>query len=371
MDKISKGNTFEFVAKFRTGNNITNIQTVLWQGISIMAYGYNAIGIIISNTTETQGKISYLYSYDSNNQVFTGSYTLQPNTDYWVKIEFTGNNVLHYYSINGKDFILEGQRTTSTKLKTSTYPSLIGAATNDPTHTIIRPFNGQIDLNGCYLKVDDEMVWEGTKEIANYYINDNGKYFFDIKDKAVFDAIYNEEGVAWYYGVDEVNDRILLPRIKDCENIPVYIVVGNTSEVEHLTTTVPEGEIIEQVYKNKDDIANKADIDLLNTTPALGFYQNTFEALCPDLTKGISKPSSGFTADEDGWLYCDSVDKGFNNYVIFNGKIVFWANIGNTGLYPLHIANMLPITKGTVVTTNIGQDGTLGLTFYPIRGSVA
>lgn len=44
------------------------------------------------------------------------------------------------------------------------------------------------------------------------YVNANGHQFYDIADKSAVDAWFDTYGVAWYYGVDEENERIFLPR---------------------------------------------------------------------------------------------------------------------------------------------------------------
>lgn len=52
--------------------------------------------------------------------------------------------------------------------------------------------------------------------LGNYtitmYVNANGHKFYNIADKAVVDAFYNSTGIADFYGVDEENERIFLPR---------------------------------------------------------------------------------------------------------------------------------------------------------------
>lgn len=45
-------------------------------------------------------------------------------------------------------------------------------------------------------------------------VHSNGHKFFDITDKASIDRVYNSNGMAWYYGIDTENERILLPRDK-------------------------------------------------------------------------------------------------------------------------------------------------------------
>ena len=46
------------------------------------------------------------------------------------------------------------------------------------------------------------------------FVNDNGHQFFNIADKSIVDTFYNTFGIADFYGVDEENRRIFLPRNK-------------------------------------------------------------------------------------------------------------------------------------------------------------
>lgn len=40
----------------------------------------------------------------------------------------------------------------------------------------------------------------------------NGHTYFDIDDKSIIDTYFATYGVAWYYGIDETNERIFMPR---------------------------------------------------------------------------------------------------------------------------------------------------------------
>lgn len=183
------------------------------------------------------------------------------------------------------------------------------------------------------------------------YINANGLQFYDIADKAAVDEWFNTYGVAYFYGIDEENERVFMPRkklyygtnstasvacrgngmsigvtngstnfglsgaglyvfgktgsygqnagaaasgnnfangnginialssdptksgivgeadtssiLKEDETSYLYFVVGNTTEITHVTTTIPDSEILSQVNQNTTDILNK--VDLTNT----------------------------------------------------------------------------------------------------------
>jgi len=48
--------------------------------------------------------------------------------------------------------------------------------------------------------------------VITIYMNKNGHQFYDISDKDIVDEFYNQNGVAWFYGVDVLEQRIFLPR---------------------------------------------------------------------------------------------------------------------------------------------------------------
>lgn len=51
----------------------------------------------------------------------------------------------------------------------------------------------------------------GNSTITTYN-NANGHIYYNIADKSVVDTYFNTYGVAWFYGVDTTNERILMPR---------------------------------------------------------------------------------------------------------------------------------------------------------------
>ena len=60
------------------------------------------------------------------------------------------------------------------------------------------------------------------------YNNANGLKFYNIADKGVIDTFFNSTGVADFYGVDEANERIFLPR-----NNKFWQFTTNTNEVNN------------------------------------------------------------------------------------------------------------------------------------------
>ena len=51
-----------------------------------------------------------------------------------------------------------------------------------------------------------------TVNAVTLKVHDNGHKFYDIANKEAIDSSFNALGMAWYYGIDEENERIFLPR---------------------------------------------------------------------------------------------------------------------------------------------------------------
>ena len=60
------------------------------------------------------------------------------------------------------------------------------------------------------------------------FVNSNGHQFYNIVDKSIVDTFYNSNGIADFYGIDEENERVFLPRNKwfaiknPPSTVPVY-----------------------------------------------------------------------------------------------------------------------------------------------------
>lgn len=85
----------------------------------------------------------------------------------------------------------------------------------------------------------------GSKTVT-LYINSDGRQYYDITDKASIDAFYEATGIAWFYGIDEANERIFLPRNDyyfingSSDNVGKYIEEGLPSITHTHTGTTSE-----------------------------------------------------------------------------------------------------------------------------------
>lgn len=142
--------SYEIVFKFNS-NNISDKQIILQIGnVSIVS---GLLDIEIYNS-----KLYFEFDSESVQRCYIeGITTLLSNTDYWVKVAYDGISEYNlYYSTDGSTWNIEGI-TTSNYYLGSTQNSYIGIDQSLTTGY----FNGSIDLNECYIKIDNNYFWQG------------------------------------------------------------------------------------------------------------------------------------------------------------------------------------------------------------------
>lgn len=111
------------------------------------------------------GNAKFLIDISSNGSSWdisdtTGSYTILPNTDYWIRYGWTGTVYYLDYSLNGEDFVRDIEVMSSVAAYKSSYYMGIG---NDMwSNSSQAPFLGIIDLSETYIKINDEIWWQGA-----------------------------------------------------------------------------------------------------------------------------------------------------------------------------------------------------------------
>lgn len=70
--------------------------------------------------------------------------------------------------------------------------------------------------NKCLEEKNNATATEATlaDSALTMFVNSNGHQFYNISDKSIVDGFYNTFGIADFYGVDEENERVFLPRNK-------------------------------------------------------------------------------------------------------------------------------------------------------------
>lgn len=153
------GNNWEIVLKVKTGASFSGNDTILcrtknsYYGLRIQresSSGHIYVGIS-TNGTSTSGNI-------------TGTTVLQINTTYWIKVTYNGSNQYALLlSTDGVNYASEGSANISGSIyNDTTNPTYLGV------HTIStdRIWNGTIDLNECYIKINGALWWRGVDNIT-------------------------------------------------------------------------------------------------------------------------------------------------------------------------------------------------------------
>ena len=202
--------SWEMVFKVKTGSDITTNNDI--------ASGYDYAFVIRINS----GKLRLYLSTDGTSwnlaSAISGTYALSTNTEYYVKLEFTGTNYILSISTNGIEYT-QDINVAGTGLITPGIMTIGCRATTSGTSV---PFLGSIDLNESYININGERWWNGGLA----YKNPNGHLFYDITQKDIVDDLFEQTGMAWFYGIDTKNERIFLPRNNYFEQ-----VTGDVSEV--------------------------------------------------------------------------------------------------------------------------------------------
>ena len=148
-----ENNTWEFQIKFlRTTSGDSQERLFAlggvqeYRGVTLRPY-YNA-----SNGFISSGNNGWDISAGTQ-----GNYNLELNTVYYCKVQFTGSAYICYFSTDGTTWEEDARFTSSTPLSNITLPAVFGTADSPSSQT----FNGNIYLDGCYLKIGNETVWSG------------------------------------------------------------------------------------------------------------------------------------------------------------------------------------------------------------------
>lgn len=183
--------------------------------------------VITSSEGVEESYYPYL-AFDGDYSSSSSMWSAYPNTEAWWQIKFpykikvTG--LTFYQKTSGAGHYTKDARFyTSSDMNTPIGDAFVGTGSNFavteiqniPAEGIITDtiylnitssHNGGVGMGD--LKITAEKI---TDEIRN---NPNGHKFYPISLKPAIDTIYNQCGIADFYGIDEENERIFLPRNK-------------------------------------------------------------------------------------------------------------------------------------------------------------
>lgn len=143
-------NNWEFVTKFKI--NSFNTATAIWHA-ELFA------NLEISANTGSVNE--YNFQNGRSYEIFTA----ELDKWYWVKCIVNGTTKTYFVSEDGINYQQKISQIDTRINPSSSYEFRVGLSSYDGS----RPFtNGIIDLTGCYLKINNELLWKGSEISADF-----------------------------------------------------------------------------------------------------------------------------------------------------------------------------------------------------------
>ena len=261
-------NPWEMIIKIRTASDLQAWQEIFHSSVAPNNSGRYGISVIVDS-----GNFELDISTDGSSWIGSdhGTFVLSENTNYWVKVGWNSNEYYLEYSTNGADYIRDITYTVSNNLPNLTN-SWIGIYRNSD---YMYPMLGSIDLSESYIKINNEIWWQGAnstvkehqyiiaKETVNgclYNYNDDGsEHSFDV----YYDSNYTQPilvSVGESYSEGTKVDTITIPAHKTWEYSSGGIWNSYTEiDVSNSNYTNTDGNLVLTEY-----IGNAQDITLPN-----------------------------------------------------------------------------------------------------------
>lgn len=143
-------NTWEWVTKANTGS---------LSGSLIGKTSGGGVSLVIN----TNGTLSFAATYDGTqwDLTQTSSLTVNANTNYYFKVEFTGSAYKVSVSTNGNSYTEYVSTASSTSIQTNLFNFSLGYTASGTA------FAGTINLNESYIKLGNNIVWTGVTNMTN------------------------------------------------------------------------------------------------------------------------------------------------------------------------------------------------------------
>lgn len=147
--------SWEVNTKVTTGNDFSAVNTIFGSTTT----NYCPIACVIM--TDNRFRI---YGYNSSNTSVidaTGTYTVSADTDYYIRVKFTGSAYTLEYSLDGVNYVTDITVSSSSSVRNDGNISFgIRAVGNATTYTT--PFLGSIDFKYTNVKINNAMWWQPT-----------------------------------------------------------------------------------------------------------------------------------------------------------------------------------------------------------------
>lgn len=338
---FSEADTWEiYTPIFNFTNLSTGIHTVLYSTLN-----QNAISIFVRANGKTSwgiwenlGDENPIFKKDANTGILE-------NTNYQLRMVFTGSQYQLYLSTEGGEFILADTNISSVKTNINA-PIYVGRG-NGQLLT-----NGSLDLKKFSIRKNGVEIFSGNK-LINYFT-----------DEASWQSSLSNYGYCKKFVYDSVNNTVRLPKyIYEPENEENPGVLANYLYYIVIATSV-QTDIQVDIDEIATDLNGKADKDLSNVTSgAFEHVLNTVQQSgketiigwgMPDYTAGVSISAANYVCP------CNGIVVGAYGINI-NGSQIF--TFYSYGGYNTPNSMTAPVCKGDII-----NGSTSDLKFYPLKG---
>ena len=316
---------------FTTKTDITTQQNILDSkfGIALAIIGGQFVLAISSNGT----------SWDIGN--VTGTYSVQPNTSYSVKLSWDGASYMLSYSLDETNYTTD-ITIASTLVHNATQEYVGGEA--DIWSGSYFPFGGTINLNNWKLTVNGLDVWLGMDDVG-------------LGSRANIDlSNLTETG---QHMVDTVKDQNDGSRIKTWTGTKTQydaIVTKDTNTIYNITDDT-----------TSLDVANLSLSNINNT----GYIKMAGAGMPSDKYIDLTLGASGtqYTAPANGWVW-NTCSSSNNNGVTALINMTKGYSVSIRGSAGAALAKLLPVAKGDIFEFFYdGAATNYGFRFYYAQGS--
>lgn len=246
--------TWEIVFKIKTSSDVTTNQAI-----------FGNYGASFQNSPQITINESHFSIYIPTNPISSsflinkiGTYTIMPNTLYWLKLFFNGTSYGLDYSLDGLLFISDITESSSVAIGVANEGFCIGY--NYYSSSSTQYFQGSIDLSESYIKVNNEIWWQPYEQgiqkqlsrdiliknpsYSDYFIDNSGIYkSFIVSSKSAhpyFNKVFNPGNSSWKLitkvktpSSDQIdNYNILFVGQNDFYNTGFEISLGDTHRLQ-------------------------------------------------------------------------------------------------------------------------------------------
>lgn len=163
---IAAPESFEILFKITTGSSFPSYARII---NPIISSGDSTLAPYIQ--VASSGIILVWYDGSSYSS-YTAIETPHLNTMYWLKWAYDGSTITGLYSLDGKAYTTVSNNGNPVTPRFNTTTLRLGSRNNDSQAV----FNGSIDLNESYIKINDEIWWKWSGVMETTTVTSN---FFD------------------------------------------------------------------------------------------------------------------------------------------------------------------------------------------------